>query len=121
MEGHKLTIQKVQIEIFEGDPFTCSCAAPRPVSEEEADAFRKELIRRSRIIKEVQRNFSDVAEIRRDVVTSRRPSYPTYVRKAIAEGRPLPYLFANGELVSCGRFPEREELVALIAKLTVHA
>lgn len=109
-----MSIRKIQIEIYESDPFTCSCTAPKRVSDKEADAFRDDLIKRSRIVKEILRDRSNVAMVRRDVVTTRRAEYPPYVRKAIAEGRPLPFLFADDELLSCGRFPEREELLKVI-------
>jgi len=107
---------RVKIEIFEGDPFGSACCGPGPriSSPEEAEKSRQMLIQRSQIVEKLSKEFEHVVQVEREIISQRRWDYPEYVRRLMFDGKPLPYLFINGEVVTIGRFPTYEEFVTLL-------
>jgi len=114
----ELERKKVKLEIYEGDPFGSGCCGPGPriSSLEAAQKLRQMLTERNRIMEKLSAEFKDTVEIERDVMSQKRLDYPEYVRKLNQEGKPLPYIFINGEAVVVGRFPSYEEFVTLLKK-----
>jgi len=107
---------KIKIEIFEDDPFGSSCCGPGPrVSSPEAvKKLRQMLIERNQIAEKLYKDFKDVIRVEREIISQKRTDYPDYVRKLKFDGKPLPYVFINGEAVVIGKFPSYEEFVTLI-------
>ena len=107
---------KVKLEIYEGDPFGSTCCGPGPLitSPEAAKKFRQMLTERNQTVEKLSREFRDVVEIEREILSKKRHDYPDYVRKLMFDDKPLPYVFINGEPVIIGRFPTYEEFVTLL-------
>lgn len=107
---------KVKLEIYEGDPFGSTCCGPGPriTSLEAAEKFRQMLIERNQTIEKLSKEYRDVVEVQREILSQKRHDYPDYVRKLKIEDRPLPYIFINGKAVMAGKFPTYEEFVALL-------
>ena len=107
---------KVRLEIYEGDPFGSTCCGPGPriTSPETAEKFRQMLTERNQTVEKLSREFRDVVQVEREIISQKRWDYPEYVRKLESEGKPLPYVFVNGEPVAIGKFPTYEEFMALL-------
>jgi len=107
---------KIKIEIFEGDPFGSACCGPGPRigSPEAVERLRQMLTERSQIVEKLSREFKDEAQIKREIISQKRWDYPEYVRKLMFDGKPLPYIFINGEASVIGKFPSYEEFAALL-------
>lgn len=110
---------KVKLEIYEGDPFGSTCCGPGPriTSAEAAEKFRQMLTERNQTVEKLSREFRDVVEVVREIISQKRWDYPEYVRKLESEGKPLPYVFINGEPVAIGKFPTYGEFVVLLSPL----
>jgi len=113
---NKMEKRKIKLEIYEGDPFGSTCCGPGPqiTSLEAAEKFRQMLTQRNETVEKLSKEFREVVEIERTIVTPKRWDYPDYVRKLDHEDKPLPYIFINGEAVLTGKFPTYEEFVALL-------
>ena len=107
---------KIKIEIFEGDPFGSSCCGPGPLvsSPEAVKKLHQMLIERNQIAEKLYKEFKDVIQVEREIISQKRTDYPKYVRKLMLEGKPLPYVFINGEAVANGKFPTYEEFITLL-------
>jgi len=107
---------KIKIEIFEGDPFGSACCGPGPriSSLEAVEKLRQMLTERYQTVEKLSKEFRDVVEVNRDIISQKRWDYPEYVRRLMFDGRPLPYIFINGEAVAFGKFPTYEEFVTLL-------
>jgi len=107
---------KVKLEIYEGDPFGSTCCGPGPriTSLEAAEKFRQMLIERNQTIEKLSKEYRDVVEVQREILSQKRHDYPDHVRRLMFEDRPLPYIFINGKAVIIGKFPTYKELVALL-------
>jgi len=107
---------KIKVELYEGDPFGSACcgSGPRLTPLKASEELRQMLTERNRIMEKLSAEFKDTVEIERDVMSQKRWDYPEYVRKLNQEGKPLPYIFINGEAVVVGRFPSYEEFVTLL-------
>jgi len=107
---------RVKIEIYEGDPFGSACCGPGPriSSLEAVEKLRQMLTERGQIVEKLSKEFRDSIQIEREIISSKRWDYPDYVRKLISDGKPLPYIFINGEAVAIGKFPTYEEFVTLL-------
>ena len=107
---------KIKVEIFEGDPFGSACCGPGPrVSSLEAiEKLRHMLTERNQIVEKLSKEFRDMIQIEREIISQKRWDYPEYVRRLIFDGKPLPYVFINGEVVAIGKFPTHEEFVTLV-------
>jgi hypothetical protein len=107
---------KIKIEIFEDDPFGSACCGPGPriISPEAVERLRRMLAERSQIVGKLSREFKDEAQIEREIISQKRGDYPEYVRKLMSDGKPLPYIFINGEAAAIGKFPSHEEFVTLL-------
>jgi hypothetical protein len=106
---------KIRLEIYEGDPFGSTCCGPGPriTTPEAAAEFRQMLTERNQTVEKLSREFHEV-EVEREIISQKRWDYPEYVRKLESEGKPLPYVFINGEPVAIGKFPTYEEFMALL-------
>ena len=106
---------KIRLEIYEGDPFGSTCCGPGPriTTPEAAEKFRQMLTERNQTVEKLSRTFREV-EVEREIISQKRCDYPEYVRKLESEGKPLPYVFINGEPVAIGKFPSYEEFMALL-------
>ncbi len=111
---------KVKLEIYEGDPFGSTCCGPGPriTSLEAAEKLRQMLIERNQIVEKLSKEFREVVQIERTMVTPKRWDYPDYVRQLDHEGKPLPYIFIDGQAVLVGRFPTYEELITILKPYT---
>ena len=107
---------KIKLEIYEGDPFGSSCCGPGPqiTSIEAAEKFRQMLTQRNQTVEKLSKEFRDVIEVEREILSQKRYDYPEHVRRAMSEDKPLPYIFINGEAVLTGKFPTYEEFVTLL-------
>ena len=107
---------KIKIEIFEGDPFGSACCGPGPLvsSPETVKKLRQMLIERNQIAEKLYKEFKDVIQVEREIISQKRTDYPEYVRKLMLEGKPLPYVFINGKAVANGKFPTYEEFITLL-------
>jgi len=107
---------KVKLEIYEGDPFGSACCGPGPriTSLEAAEKFRQMLTERNQTVEKLSKEFRDVVEIEREILSQKRHDFPDYVRRLVFEDKPLPYIFINGEAVMVGKFPTYEEFVTLL-------
>jgi hypothetical protein len=107
---------KIRLEIYEGDPFGSTCCGPGPriTSPGAAEKFRQMLTERNQTVEKLSREFRDVVDVEREIMSQKRWGYPEYVRKLESEGKPLPYIFINGEPVVIGKFPTYEEFVTLL-------
>jgi len=107
---------KTKLEIYEGDPFGSACCGPGPriTSLEAAEKLRQMLTERNRTVEKLSKEFHNVIQIEREIISQKRHDYPDYVRKTMVEDKPLPYIFINGEAVSIGKFPTYEEFVTLL-------
>ena len=107
---------KVKLEIFEGDPFGSACCGPGPLSSSPnaVEKLRVMLIERNEIAEKLSKEFRDTVQVEREIISQKRFDYPEYVRKLVFDGKPLPYIFINGEAVATGRFPTYEEFVTLL-------
>jgi len=107
---------KVKLEIYEGDPFGSTCCGPGPriTSFEAAEKFRQMLTERNQTVEKLSKEFRDVVEVEREMLSQKRHDYPDYVRRLMFEGKPLPYIFINGEAVLIGKFPTYKEFVTLL-------
>lgn len=107
---------KVKLEIYEGDPFGSTCCGPGPriTSLEAAEKFRQMLTERNQTVEKLSKEFRDIEVERETLSQKRHDDYPDYVRRLMFEGKPLPYIFINGEAVLIGKFPTYEEIVALL-------
>jgi len=103
----------VKIEIYEGDPFK-GCCGPGIASVATIEKLRNMLVERNHIVKRLRNELKDQVEVEREIISRRRWDYPGYVRKLLAENKPLPYIFFNGEAVSIGKFPSYEEFQTLL-------
>lgn len=112
----KVERKKVKLEIYEGDPFGSACCGPGPriTSLEAAQKFRQMLTERNQIVEKLSKEFCDVVEIEREILSQKRHDYPDYVRRLMFDDKPLPYVFINGEPVITGKFPTYEEFVTLL-------
>jgi len=107
---------KIKIEICEGDPFGSACCGPCPriSSLEAVEKLRQMLTERGQIVEKLFKEFKDVVQVEREIISQKRWDYPEYVRRLMFDGKPLPYIFINGEAVSIGKFPTYEEFVTLL-------
>ena len=107
---------KVKLEIFEGDPFGTACCGPGPLltSPNAVEKLRLMLLERNQITEKLSKEFTDAVQVEREIISQKRSDYPEQVRKLLFEGKPLPYVFINGEAVATGRFPTYEEFVTLL-------
>ena len=108
---------KIKIEIFEGDPFGSSCCGPEPLasSPEAVKKLRQMLlIERNQIVEKLSKEFKDMIQVEREIISQKRTDYPDYVRKLMLEGKPLTYVFINGKAVANGKFPTYEEFITLL-------
>jgi len=107
---------KIKVEIFEGDPFGSACCGPGPRinSPEAVEKVRQMLTERYQTVEKLTKEFKDVAQVEREIISQKRWDYPEYVRRLMSNGKPLPYIFINGEAVSIGKFPTYEEFVTLL-------
>jgi len=107
---------KIRIEIYEGDPFGSACCGPGPRvrSLEAVEKLRQMLTERGQIVEKLSKEFKGVIQIERDIISQKRWDYPEYVRRLMFNGKPLPYIFLNGEAVSIGKFPSYEEFITLL-------
>jgi len=107
---------KIKVEIFEGDPFGSACCGPGPRinSPEAVEKVRQMLTERYQTVEKLTKEFKDVAQVEREIISQKRWDYPEYVRRLVSNGKPLPYIFINGEAVSIGKFPTYEEFVTLL-------
>ncbi len=112
---------KIRLEIYEDDPFGSACCGPGSgvTSITAVEKLRKKLEERSEIVEKLSEQFKDRVTIGRDWINHKRWDYPEHVRKLMAEGKPTPYIFIDGQPVIIGRFPSYEEFTALLeARLT---
>jgi len=107
---------KVKLEIYEGDPFGSACCGPGPriTSTEQVEKLRQMLTERNQTVEKLSKEFKDTVQVEREIISQKRWDYPEYVRKLMYDGKPLPYIFINGEAVAIGKFPSYEEFVALL-------
>ncbi len=114
--GDELEKSKIKIEIFEGDPFGSACCGPGPriTSIEQVEKLRQMLTERNQTVEKLSKEFKDTVQVEREIISQKRWDYPEYVRKLESEGKPLPYIFINGEAVLIGRFPTYEEFVTML-------
>jgi hypothetical protein len=107
---------KIKLEIYEGDPFGSTCCGPGPriASLEAAEKLRQMLIERNQTVEKLSKEFREVVQIERTMVTTKRWDYPDYVRKLDHQGKPLPYIFIDGQAVLTGKFPTYEEFVKML-------
>jgi len=107
---------KIKIEIFEGDPFGSVCCGPGPRTNslEAVEKQRQMLTERYQTVEKLSKEFKDVVHVEREIISHKRWDYPEYVRKLQSEGKPLPYIFVNGEAVAIGKFPTYEEFVTIL-------
>lgn len=114
--GDEMEKNKIRLEIFEGDPFGSTCCGPGPYlnSLEAVEKLRKMLTERNQIVEKLSKEFKDRVQVDREIISQKRWDYPEYVRKLMSDGKPLPFIFINGEAVVIGRFPVYEEFVALL-------
>ena len=107
---------RVKIEIYEGDPFGSACCGPGPriSSLEAVEKLRQMLTERGQIVEKLSKEFRDSIQIEREIISSKRWDYPEYVRRLTFDGKPLPYIFINGQAVAVGKFPTYEEFVTLL-------
>lgn len=106
---------KIKLEIYEGDPFGSACCGPGPlISEAAVEKLRQMLTERYQIVEKLSKEFKDTAQVQREIISQKRWDYPKYVRSLLFDGKPLPYVFMNGEAVVTGKFPSYEEFVALL-------
>jgi len=107
---------KIKLEIFEGDPFGGACCGPGPraSSLEAVERLRQMLTERGQIFEKLSKEFKDVVQVEREIISQKRWDYPEYVRRLMFDGKPLPYIFINGEAVAIGKFPTYEEFVTLL-------
>jgi len=107
---------KIKLEIFEGDPFGGACCGPGPriSSLEAVERLRQMLTERGQIVEKLSKEFKDVVQVEREIISQKRWDYPEYVRRLMFDGKPLPYIFINGEAVAIGKFPTYEEFVTLL-------
>jgi len=106
---------KIRLEIYEGDPFGSACCGPGPIASlEAAEKFREMLTNRNQIVERLSKEFRDVVQIEREILSQKRHDYPEHVRKLMFDSKPLPYIFINGEAVMFGKFPTYEEFVTLL-------
>jgi hypothetical protein len=106
---------KVKLEIFEGDPFGSACCGPGSLSSPDAQKkLRQMLVERNQIAEKLSKEFRATVQVKREIISQKRFDYPEYVRKLVFDGKPLPYIFINGEAVATGKFPTYEEFVTLL-------
>jgi len=107
---------RIKVEIFEGDPFGSACCGPgtRISSPEAMERLRRMLTERSQTVEKLSKEFKDVIEVEREIISPKRWDYPEYVRRLTFDGKPLPYIFINGQAVAVGKFPTYEEFVTLL-------
>lgn len=107
---------KVKLEIYEGDPFGSTCCGPGPriTSLEAAEKFRQMLTERNQTVERLSKEFRDVVEIEREILSKKRWDYPEYVRRLMSDDKPLPYIFIGGEPLVMGKFPTYEEFLTLL-------
>jgi hypothetical protein len=110
--------KKVKLEIYEGDPFGSACCGPGPriTSLEAAKKLREMLTERNRTIEKLSGKYRNSVEIEREIISLKRHDYPDHVTRTMAEDKPLPYIFINGEAAVIGEFPSYEEFVTLLEK-----
>ncbi len=114
--GGKLEKSKIKLEIYEGDPFGCSCCGPGPMlsSPSASEKLRLMLVERNQIVEKLAKEFKETVEMKREIISQKRSDYSEYVRKLSFDEKSLPYVFINGEIVIAGRFPTYEEFVTLL-------
>ena len=107
---------KLKLKIYEGDPFGSACCGPGPLlsSPNAVEKLRLMLIERNQITEKLSKESKDTVQVEREIISQKRSDYPDQVRKLLFEGKPLPYVFINGEAVATGRFPTYEEFVTLL-------
>ena len=107
---------KIKLEIYEGDPFGSACCGPGPLitSEAAVEELRQMLTERYQIVERLSKEFRDTAQVQREIISQKRWDYPKDVRNLMSDGKPLPYIFINGEAVVVGKFPTYEEFVMLL-------
>jgi hypothetical protein len=108
---------KIEIEIYEGDPFGSSCCGPEPLasSPEAVKKLRQMLlIERNQIVEKLSKEFKDMIQVKREIISQKRTDYPDFVRKLEFDGKPLPFFFINGKAVVISKFPSYEEFMTLI-------
>jgi len=104
------------LEIYEGDPFGSACCGPGPriSSLEAAEKLRQMLTERNQTVEKLSKEFHDVVQIEREILSPKRHDYPEHVRRLMFDNKPLPYIFINGEAAVIGKFPTYEEFVTLL-------
>ncbi|MBS7651666.1 MAG: hypothetical protein QW638_00895 [Candidatus Bathyarchaeia archaeon] len=108
-------MERVRVEIYEGDPFV-GCCGPRIASKEDVDRLRNMLTERNHIIKALKEEFKDKIEIERDIISTRRrlETYPRHIYKLLVAGIKVPFVVIEGQLALEGEFPNLEEFRSLI-------
>ena len=107
---------ELELEIYQGDPFSGACCGPGTGSPESLVKLRNLLTERSRILEQLQNAFKDRVRIKKEIVSTKRWDYPPHVRQLMAANEPLPYVFVNQKPVVIGKFPSYEEFVDLIQR-----
>jgi hypothetical protein len=107
---------KIKLEIYEGDPFGSACCGPGPLvtSEAAVEKLRQMLTERYQIVEKLSKEFKDAVQVQREIISQKRWDYPEYARNLMSDGKPLPYVFINGEAVVVGKFPSYQEFVMLL-------
>jgi len=110
---------KIKVEIYEGDPFGSTCCGPGPLvtSMAAVERLRKMLTERNETVRRLSEEYKDTITINREIISQKRLDYPEHVRKLMFDGKPLPYIFINGEAVAIGKFLTYEEIVTLLKPL----
>ncbi len=114
VEGMRMN--KVRVEIYEGDPFSGGCCGPGVGSVEAATKLRKMLTERDDTATRLRTEFKGSIEITREVVGARKSldNYPVHAREFISANASLPFVLVNEKLAVKGRFPSYEEFKRLI-------
>jgi hypothetical protein len=106
---------KLKIEIYEGDPFGGACCGPpRITSPQAVEKLRQMLTERYQTVEKLSKELKDVIQVEREIISQKRWDYPEYVRRLMFDGKPLPFIFINGQAVVIGEFPSYEEFVKLL-------
>ncbi len=107
-------MNKVKVEIYEGDPFS-GCCRPVRVSPQAARNVDR-MLERNEIVKRINEEFKEKIEITREIVSQRRPlsSYPAHVRELLAPGVKMPFIFVDEQLAIENAFPSFEEFKLIL-------
>ena len=106
--------EMIFVEVWEADPFGSSCCGigSRILSKSEAEQFVKSIREIESFFKQVDDDYKDSIKLKRELVTSKKFDYPSYVLELKNVGFPLPYFFLDGKPAFIGRIPKYEEFAS---------